>query len=38
MKRKPVNRKRAARAFSKSRTRSKRINVAPPPMRGGFRI
>lgn len=38
MKRRSVNRRRAARAFSRSRSRSKRINVAPPPMRGGFRI
>jgi hypothetical protein len=38
MRRKPVNKNRAAKAFRKSIGRTKRLNVAPPPMRGGFRI
>lgn len=38
MRRKPVNKHRSARKFRSSIGRTKRINVAPAPMRGGFRI
>lgn len=33
-----VNKGRAARAFRKATTRTKGINMAPPPMRGGIRL
>lgn len=38
MRRKPVNKFRSARRFRSNVGRTKRMNVAPPPMRGGFRI
>lgn len=33
-----VNKARSARKFRKSTMKTKRINVAPPPMRGGIRL
>lgn len=33
-----VNKGRSAAKFRKSTQRTKRINVAPPPMRGGIRL
>lgn len=36
--RKPVNKARSARAFRKLSQRTARINIAPPPMRGGIRL
>lgn len=36
--RKPVNKKRSARQFNNNTARTKRANVAPPPMRGGYRF
>lgn len=38
MKRMRVNKGRAARAFRGDTARSKRINVAAAPMRGGWRL
>jgi len=38
MRRYAVNKGRSARRFRRQIGRTKRINVAPPPMRGGFRI
>lgn len=38
MKRRPVNKNRSARKFRSHIGRTKRMNVAPAPMRGGFRI
>lgn len=38
MRRRSVNKSRSARRFRSSIGRTKRVNVAPPPMRGGFRI
>lgn len=38
MRRRYVNKSRSARKFRSHMNRTKRINVAPPPMRGGFRI
>lgn len=38
MKRFGVNKRRSARKFRKNVGRVRRINVAPAPMRGGFRI
>lgn len=38
MKRKPVHKSRSAHAFRKSVGKTKRVNVAPPPMRGGIRF
>lgn len=38
MRRKGLNRSKSARKFRSSVGRTKRMNVAPPPMRGGFRI
>lgn len=38
MRRKFVNKSRSARKFRSHVGRTKRMNVAPPPMRGGFRI
>ena len=38
MKRRPVSKRGSARSFRKKVGRTKRMNVAPPPMRGGFRI
>jgi hypothetical protein len=34
----PVNKRRSARKFRKMVSRTARLNIAPPPMRGGFRI
>lgn len=36
--RKPVNKGRSARAFRANTRRSKAVNVAPGPMRGGIRL
>lgn len=36
--RKPVSKNRSARRFRSNVGRTKRVNVAPPPMRGGLRI
>lgn len=36
--RKPVNKRKSARKFRKTAASTKRINVAPPPMRGGIRL
>lgn len=33
-----VNKRGSARSFRKSTTRTKAPNMAPPPMRGGFRL
>lgn len=38
MRRKPQNSYKAARAFNKSTSRTKRINVTPPAARGGYRL
>lgn len=38
MKRYGVNKGRSARKFRKSVSKTRRVNVAPPPMRGGFRL
>lgn len=38
MRRFAVNKGRSARKFRSKIGRTKRVNVAPPPMRGGFRI
>lgn len=38
MNRRPMNRYKAARSFNKSTARTKAINIAPPPMRGGYRL
>jgi len=38
MYRKSVNKSRAARSFKSRSRRTKYANVAPPPMRGGFRL
>lgn len=38
MQRAPVNPRDGAKGFSHDRKKTKRINLAPPPMRGGFRI
>lgn len=38
MRRKPMNRKTASRQFNRRSSRTKRINVAPPPQRGGYRL
>jgi len=37
-KRKPVNKTESAKSFRQKSTRTKAINVAPPPMRGGWRL
>lgn len=36
--RKHVNKRKSASKFRKSIAKTKRINVAPPPMRGGIRL
>lgn len=36
--RRPVSKKRSVSQFRKSASRTKGANVAPPPMRGGFRL
>lgn len=38
MKRRHVNKGRSARSFRGAVSKTKRINVAPPPMRGGIRL
>lgn len=38
MRRYKVNKSRSARKFRSNAGHTKRMNVAPPPMRGGFRI
>jgi hypothetical protein len=38
MKRNPVNKKSSAKSFKKSHSKVKKINVAPPPLRGGYRL
>lgn len=39
MKRRPVrNKKKAASVFNNQQQRTKAINLAPPPMRGGYRL
>lgn len=38
MKRMPVNKRRAASAFRGAVQRTKGVNMAPRPMRGGFRL
>lgn len=38
MPRKPVNKAYSAKKFRKTVNRTKRINIAPPPMRGGIRL
>ncbi|WNK15040.1 MAG: hypothetical protein [Microvirus sp.] len=38
MRRNRMNRHTASRNFNKSASRTKRLNVAPPPMRGGIRL
>lgn len=38
MKRYPVSKGHSAKSFRRNVGRTKQINVAPPPMRGGFRL
>lgn len=38
LKRSSVNKGRSARTFRKHSSRTKRPNIAPPPMRGGYRF
>ena len=38
MHRNHVNKARAAKTFNRATTKTKRVNVAPPPMRGGIRL
>lgn len=38
MKRHSVNKRSAARSFNKSVGKTKAINIAPRPMRGGYRL
>jgi len=38
MQRKPVNKFKAAKKFNKNVSRTKRINTAPAPARGGYRL
>jgi len=38
MRRTSVNKSRGARAFRKQSSKTNRRNVAPPPMRGGYRL
>lgn len=33
-----MNRYKAAKAFNRNTARTKALNVAPPPMRGGYRL
>lgn len=36
--RRPVNKRRSAKQFRRNISKTKRANVAPPPMRGGYRL
>lgn len=36
--RRPVNKRKSARAFNRNSSRTKRGNIAPMPMRGGYRL
>lgn len=38
MKRKPVKKGSSSRSFNNSQKKTKVVNVAPPPMRGGYRM
>lgn len=38
MKRYPVNKHSAAKSFRAQSSKTKRLNMAGPPMRGGFRL
>lgn len=38
MKRRPMNRYKAARKFNHNVSRTKRINLTPPASRGGYRL
>lgn len=38
MKRRSMNKRSAARQFNRATSRTKAINIAPPPMRGGYRL
>lgn len=38
MKRQRVNKAKSARKFSQAVDKTKAINIAPPPMRGGIRL
>jgi hypothetical protein len=38
MRRRSVNKNRSARSFRKGASHTRRINIAPPPMRGGIRL
>lgn len=38
MKRRRVNKRRSAGNFRKHVSRTKLVNISPPPMRGGFRL
>lgn len=38
MYRRPVNKRKSASSFRHKTARTKAINTAPPPMRGGFRL
>lgn len=38
MRRRPVNKHKSARSFRSSTKHTRRINVAPAPMRGGIRL
>lgn len=37
-KRRPVNKAKSAKSFSRNVSRTKSVNVAPAPMRGGIRL
>lgn len=36
--RRPVNKQAAKKNFNRQASRTKRINIAPPPNRGGYRL
>lgn len=38
MRRSPVNKRASVRKFKSNGRTTKRVNVAPPPMRGGIRL
>lgn len=38
MKRRPVNKSKAAKAFRRQSGKTKSLNMAGPPMRGGYRL
>lgn len=38
MRRSPQNRHSGARSFNHRSSKTKAINIAPPPMRGGYRL